>query len=368
MKSRGWDAVHHFVPTIYPNDGVGGHVVRTAQAQRDRGRHSEIFVEVAHPDTVECCHLVTELDEHVRRGDRTLFVYHVATGSRLPTLLAGRAEPLVVQHHSLTPIDLVASWAPEDIGQLALGHRQLRELAAHAVLGIGDSTHNAVELDELGFSHTTVVPVMIRPDLVPSDRPPKEVGDPAVILFVGRIAANKAHHDLISSVAALRAIRPSVHLRLVGSVASPRYMRALERLVLSLELQDTVTFTGSLSDDDLDAEYRRADVFCCLSDHEGFGMPLIEAAAYALPVVAFDAGAVAETVGDSALVLSVKDAATVATALDTVLGDTELRAELTRAGAQRLGELEPGRAAAAFDHTILALARRLEAQTLEAER
>ena len=166
MTPPGWDAVHHFVPSLYPNDGVGGHVVRAATAQRTAGRHSEIFVESVHPDTSHLCHHVSTLDEHVDPQQRTLFVYHAATGSALPTLLLGRHEPLVVQHHNLTPFELVAPWSPEVVPDIALGRRQLVELAGRAVLGIGDSAHNARELARLGFRRTAVAPIMLRPELV----------------------------------------------------------------------------------------------------------------------------------------------------------------------------------------------------------
>lgn len=356
MTSPGWDAVHHFVPSVYPNDGVGGHVVRAATAQRTAGRHSEIFVESVHPDTSHLCHHVSTLDEHVDPQQRTLFVYHAATGSALPTLLLGRHEPLVVQHHNLTPFELVAPWSPEVVPDIALGRRQLVELAGRAVLGIGDSAHNARELARLGFRRTAVAPIMLRPELVATNARPRPVRSPPTVLFVGRITANKAHHDLIKAIKVLRLSVPAAKLKFVGATISPRYRRALDRLVASLGLGDAVAFANGLSDEQLDLEYQRADVFCCLSDHEGFGIPLMEAAHHALPIVAFDAAAVAETLGQGGIVLTEKSPAIVATALERVLTDVDLRTSLVRAANERLRELEPERAAEQFEAAIVSLA------------
>ncbi len=89
-----WDTVHLFVPIVYPNDGIGGHVERTAAAERERGRRSEIFVQEVHPDTAHLCHHIDDLDKHTSGDERTVFVYQTGTGSTLPDRLAARYEPL----------------------------------------------------------------------------------------------------------------------------------------------------------------------------------------------------------------------------------------------------------------------------------
>jgi len=364
VTAPGWDTVHHFVPSVYPDDGVGGHVVRTVDAQRRAGRRSEIFVESVHPETKELCHHVSTLDEHVDVSQRTLFVYHSATGSSLPPLLLGRHETLVVQHHSLTPIELVAPWSPEVVPDIALGRRQLVDLAPRAVLGIGDSAHNARELRDLGYRRTAVASIMLRPELTSANAQPRPVKSPPTVLFVGRIAANKAHHDLIKATTVLRTSIRGSKLRLVGATSSPRYRSALDRLIASLGLTDAVSFTGRLSDAELDLEYRHADVFCCLSDHEGFGIPLLEAAHHGLPIVAFDAAAVAETVGGGGIVLNEKSPATVATALERVLTDVDLRASMVEAANARLRELGPDSAAKQFETAIVSVAEQTRTEEL----
>jgi glycosyltransferase involved in cell wall biosynthesis len=69
---------------------------------------------------------------------------------------------------------------------------------------------------------------------------------------------------------------------------------------------DEVVFTGQVDDDELYAYYRLADVFLCLSEHEGFGVPLQEAMLFGLPVIAYDAGAVRETLRGGGLLLQDK--------------------------------------------------------------
>jgi glycosyltransferase involved in cell wall biosynthesis len=76
-------------------------------------------------------------------------------------------------------------------------------------------------------------------------------------------------------------------------------------------------------------------VFVYLSEHEGFGVPILEAWHHDVPVVGFDAGAIAEVAGDAALILSDKSAPAVAAAVQRVQTDTDLRDRLIARSRQR---------------------------------
>jgi glycosyltransferase involved in cell wall biosynthesis len=356
--AEAWEAVHFCVPTVYPNDGIGGHVERMANAQRQRGRNSEIFVEARHPDTAATCHLVSSLDKHIDRSDNTVLVYQSGGGSNLPAILAAREEALIVQHHGITPVDLVAPWSKESIGPLTLGRRQLEFLATRADLGVGTSDHTADELRDAGFSRVTVAPVMIDDTHWPQPgirQPARPVSATPTVLFVGRITPNKAQHDLIEALAVLREAIPTARLRLVGTSTTDTYRRAIDKLVSSLGLESDVDFVGAISDSQLIDEYHAADVFCSLSDHEGFGMPLIEAAAHRLPVVAYAAGAVADTVGNAGIMLRTKPPELVATALERVLTDSKTRDRLVEAGTLRSLEFSQASVGAKFEACLTAL-------------
>ena len=359
MTRSSWDGVHVFVPTVYPRDGIGGHVERTVLAQRARGRKSEIFVESMHPETADRCHHVSELDANITPGERNVFIFQTGGGSKLPSILMARPEPLVVYHQGLTPIELMSPWSMESIGALTSGRRQLEDLAKRADLGIGSSRHNADELDTLGFVRTAVAPVVL--DISTEATPASAVGDDPVVLFVGRITPNKGQHDLIEAFAVVHARMPRCTLRLVGGVATPAYQHSLERLVESLGLVDAVTFVGDVSDEQLRAEYASADVFTSMSDHEGFGMPLVEAAAAGVPVIAYAVAAVPETVGSGGILLESKTPALVATAIERVLTDHTLRRDLVSAGHERIAELSSENAVDALDRALAELSDDLTA-------
>ena len=331
-------AVHHFVATYEPS-AVGGHIVEVQRLCHDLGWDSEVFTE----------HIrglpgrdYRDYPKVARTDD--VLVYHTAIGSPVSDFVGARPERLVVDHHNLTPGWYYAPWEPAVVHGLAWGRTQLADLAPRATLGLADSSFNERELREAGYRRTAVAPILF--DLAQLDRAVDGAlvdqlhSDAPTWLFVGRIAPNKCHQDLIKAFAAYhRAYDSQARLRIVGASASDRYVDALRAFVSALQLDDAVTFTGSLSDADLAAHYAAADVYVSLSEHEGFCVPLLEAMQHDVPVVAYGTTAVPETMGDAGVCLATKAPATVAAAVHRVLTDPSLRASLAAAGHSRLEEL-----------------------------
>ena len=114
------------------------------------------------------------------------------------------------------------------------------------------------------------------------------------------------------------------------------YERRCRRLVTALRLDDRVSIFGGISDDELSQAYADADLFLCLSDHEGFCVPLVEAMEASLPIVAYDAGAVAETVGAGALLLDEKPPSLVAETVIETLSNPAVARGLAPGRAERL--------------------------------
>ena len=136
-----------------------------------------------------------------------------------------------------------------------------------------------------------------------------------------------------------------------------RYVATVQRLADHLGVGDAVELTGGVDDDTLAAHYSAADVFVCCSEHEGFGVPLVEAMSAGVPVVVFRAGAVAETVGAGAVVLDRKAPLTVAAAVARVLGDEALRDAIVTVGRRRAAELDREHTAARLLAELMPLLR-----------
>jgi glycosyltransferase involved in cell wall biosynthesis len=237
----------------------------------------------------------------------------------------------------------------------------MRRLAPSARFGIANSTFSGGDLDAAGFSPTAVVPVLL--DAKELDGPFNErllqrlrremSGGGARWLFIGRAAPNKCQHDLIAAFAAYREVYdPQARLTLVGGRTSNVYYRSLELLADELGVASAVELTDTISDAEKLACYRAADVFVCLSEHEGFKVPIVESFHFDLPVVAYAASAVPETVGDAGVLLDTKDPLVVAAAVDRVLHDDGLRSDLVAAGRRRFQDFALERTSALLLSTL----------------
>ena len=355
-------AVHLLLPSLHVADASGAHTLHARDALRAAGYASELFVEHVDAPLAGEAHPVDRLDDHVVAG-RTLLVYQLAVGSPIADRLMQRREPLVVNYHNLTPAAFFWQWAPDWLGAVESGRQQLHLLAPRVVHAIAVSAFNERDLRGAGYRSTSVVaPFVDLRAFAPGAGPRARsgpAGGGATWLFVGKLLPHKAAHDLVKALAAYRrAFDPAATLTLVGGHPVPRYAEAVRAYARQLGLADAVAMVGSVSLDELAGHYRGADVFVCLSDHEGFCFPLLEAMHHRLPVVAYDAGAVAATAGRAALVIADKSPAVVATAVHRVLADAPLAARLVAAGTDRLAAFALERTARAFVDTVHAVVAR----------
>jgi len=300
-------AVHQFLPVFAAGDAIGNHVLRIRDTLRAAGYESESFADDIHPPVRR--HARHFLDFKAPAGGKGVhLLYHLSTGSRMAAWLADQPVPLGVDYHNITPAEYFDRWQPQ-AAQIARSARaEMRKLASSTAYGLADSTCNALELADEGYPDTAVVPILL--DFADYDAAPdtatltrlrrRAEGGGAHWLFVGRVAANKCQHDVVAAFAAYRELfDPRARLSIVGGRTLLLYARALERLAAELGVERAVDFTDNLTFSQLLAQYRSADVFVSLSEHEGFCVPLVEAMHFGVPTVAFASTAVPETAGDA---------------------------------------------------------------------
>ncbi|MBS1917320.1 MAG: glycosyltransferase [Bacteroidetes bacterium] len=130
-------------------------------------------------------------------------------------------------------------------------------------------------------------------------------------IFVGSIAPHKKQTDIVRFFHYyLNHFDPNAHLYIVGG-GSSKYTEELRALIRSLKISSSVTMTGKIPNEELYAYYRAADVFISMSEHEGFGVPLAEAMAFGLPVMAYRCTAIPDTVGENGCLFVKKDFAAI---------------------------------------------------------
>jgi glycosyltransferase involved in cell wall biosynthesis len=151
------------------------------------------------------------------------------------------------------------------------------------------------------------------------------------ILHVGVRRPHKDHATLIRAFHLLRQRLADVTLLLVGE-PDERFPDPVPALVSSLGLQQHVLWFPRVSEERLIELYRHADLFAFPSLIEGFGLPVLEAMAAGVPVVASDAPAVVEASAGAALVAARGDPVSWCDAMEWVLRDPSLADRLRRAG------------------------------------
>jgi glycosyltransferase involved in cell wall biosynthesis len=337
---------------LHGGDAVGRHTLRLRDLMVTRGIPSQVYVELIDPETETETELASTYGARSEPGD--VLLYQFATASDLAPWLAARRETLVVNYHNITPPALFAAWDNRLALHQLRAQQELRLVAPRTALGVAVSDYNRRDLDAAGFVTTVTVPpaavlppVVLGEELDPAQRGPRSPGEGAGAgvgarwLCVGRMAPNKAIEDVLMGLLVARSSSdPAATLEIVGKPVIASYTNALHRVVAELGLQDAVTFRGHASDEDLAAAYGRADVLVVASEHEGFGVPVIEAMSIGLPIVASSAGALPEIVGDAGTSIDTKDPWVLASTIARLLGDPPRRRALALAGRGRLDALD----------------------------
>ena len=335
--------VHQFHAGSGTGDAITNAMLLTRSLLRGMGYRSEIFVEYRDPALAD---ELRTLDELPRHADYVLLVRHSMGHDALPRIL-GLPAPKVLLYHNITPPEHLAG-QPFHQGYARLGREQLALLRPQVSAALADSEFNALELRALGFDPVQACPLLF--DVAAMATRPGAAAredDPFTVLFVGRVIEAKGHADLIEAFARFRAeFDAPARLVLVGrnGGAKDRYQASLLAAIRRHGFDDgQVLFTGAVSDAERDAWYGAADLYVSLSQHEGFGVPLVEAMAHGVPVLAWPAGAVAETLGGAAELLDDTAPSIVAARMVALARDPARRACLGERGRRAVGRFALGR-------------------------
>lgn len=322
-------AVHQYHSGTALGDAVTNGMFYARSILRELGFDSEIFC--SHPDPA--------LGDEVRhisrwREDADVLLVHHSMGIDDEAWLLSVKAPKVLVYHNITPASFFFN-QPGLAAYAQLGVDQVRRWRDLFVANIADSEQNKRDLREVGYAgrNIHVVPLLVDIDrkraVVPDEKVRAEFEKYFNVLFVGRLVENKCQHELVAAFARTRARRerPS-RLILVGGASSSEYAERIRAEAQRLAIPGEVVLTGKITDSELAAFYATAGAYVSLSEHEGFGVPLIEAMLYDVPIIAHSAAAVPDTVGEGGILLPGKDVDEVAVAIDFIAGDPLLRAKL----------------------------------------
>lgn len=250
-------------------------------------------------------------------------------------------------YHNITPPEFFAAY-DKGVAEFCRLGRELLPTLAGCELALGDSEFNRLELIGSGFDpeRTGVLPIFVDykglEERASETGPLAGYGDAFKVLFVGRAVPNKRLEDVLRAFYYYnRCIDSASHLFLVGPSWVDRYDAQLRWLLDSFGLWSNVHFTGRVSDADLAACYRDADLFLSMSEHEGFGVPLVESMAFDLPVLAYSSTAIPYTLGGAGVTFSHKEFPAVGELMDIMRSDDGMRQAVVRGQRERLEHFSP---------------------------
>jgi glycosyltransferase involved in cell wall biosynthesis len=342
--------INQWVPAAHKGDAIGDSARRMRDMLRGMGHQSDVFaLTIDGPLEGD----VRRFDEpSAKSGDLTIF--HFALPSPMTDAFGRLPGGRVLQYHNVTPASFFAPYDPGLFRLASRAREELRTLVGRTDLALGVSEFNRRELEAAGFARTGVLPLAVDASRVarPLERPAleKSLDDEFVnFLFVGRIAPNKRIEDHIRLAEHYkRYVDAFYRFIFVGRYdAVPRYYSTIRALMSEYRLLDErFVFTGPVPDEELAVYYQKAAVYISLSEHEGFCAPLLEAMAADVPVLAYSAAAVPETLGGAGVQFAPKDFEYAAELLGSLAFDDGLRAKVIAGQRRRLAEFGDDRVAA----------------------
>ena len=335
--------LHQLVAGFRVGDAISNEALRIRDVCDAHGVESRIWCPKQNvaPDDRALTRDLAGLAAAVRPDDVALL--HLSIGSAcnrvFPTLPCRR----VILYHNVTPPKFFERLNPSTSEVLARGLREVAALkdAAHAVWA--DSAFNARELAAMGYRDPQVLPLLIDDTFGTGEVAEWRramLSDPPLtnLLFVGRLAPNKRHDRLIATFGCYqRHCNPDSRLVIAGGSGGAEAYKALLLGDAYVWAVRNVVFTDFVDNANLRACYATASAFVCMSDHEGFCAPLLEAMAWHVPVFAWEAGAVPETLdGAGVLFKEGTRPEVMAETIHRVLSDRALRDAVVRKQDERL--------------------------------
>ena len=319
--------------TLGYGDAIGHEALGIQRVLREAGYRSDIYVQTVDPRLESLTEDYRDLIEHSHPDN--ILIHHFSIGSKASRVAFALPDRMILVYHNITPPSYFIGVNAQLVQQCYSGRRELRAYAARCDLALGDSEFNRHDLDRLGFPRTGVLPVVpsfAHLDVVPDTMLSTEFDDDRTnLLFVGRMIPNKRIDDLIRFFHAYRLkYNRNSRLLLVGAHSGfEEYVASLYDLIRTLRVPN-VHLIGHVSNEELTALYDVADVFLSASEHEGFCVPLVEAFYKRIPVIAYAATAVPDTMDGGGVLYDRKDPRHVASIIHTMVSGSALYDEVLR--------------------------------------
>jgi len=329
------------VPSLNYGDAVGNDVLALDELLIANGYQSVIYtLSIGAKDKKE--HDIRIIDKIPEPDKDDVVIYHMCTNTHLHDELPNIKCRKILIYHNVTPYDFFMDYNHLVYSSCKQAITEVKNLAEVFDYGIAVSEFNRDNLIGYGYK----CPFDVRPILIPFEdykKPPSQSiidkynDGKTNIIFVGRVVPNKKHEDIIAAFSCyVKNYNPDARLFIVGSSETMEsYKEQLEKYANNLGIKNVI-FTGRIPFDEILAYYKIADLLLCMSEHEGFCVPLVESMFFDVPIIAYSSSAIPETLGETGILLHEKDPLVTAGVMNKVLTDNNLRDSIIEKQRMRL--------------------------------
>jgi len=337
--------IDQLLPVMHYGDAVGNDALAIRDIIRSMGYTSDIYV-IDHEGSIDSRlsnQKILYVDDFSCNSD-DIVIMHFAVSSALTYIIEKLDCRKIMIYHNITPSSFFSKYDSNVYNATKNGLDEVIYLKDKFDYCLADSEFNKKDLISYGYKcDIDVLPVIIPfsdYETKPSEEVLSKYSDDCInLLYVGRIAPNKKIENVIVTYYYYQKhYNKNSRLFLAGSAGGmERYKDRLEKYMTELGV-DNVIFTGHIKFDELIAYYKLADVYVCMSEHEGFCVPLVESMYFDLPIVAASHAAVPGTLGGSGILLDKITPPEAAGVVDILVSNQELRNTVIKTQQDRLND------------------------------
>lgn len=343
MRSRIWRIklrmkINQFHSGTAVGDAITNEMLLIKDILIKNGYESEIYAE----------HIADGLKKDIKdiksyKGNKdSILIIHHSMGFDLFDNIINLPDKKIIIYHNITPEHF---FDDEFIKRyIRKGLKQTAEYRKYVDLAYADSNFSRKEMIAMGYKNVGIIPVQISLDRFDKTDVNKELEKSLKaqtnFIFVGRVVKNKKQVDIIKTFNLYHNyFDKKAKLFIIGDTSNVPYLREVENAIKENDLSENVVLTGKINESDLKTYYANASAFICMSEHEGFGVPLLEAMKMNVPLIAFDSSAILETMGGAGISFDKKNYTQIAALLNEIVTNTSLREKLVKHQQERIKKL-----------------------------
>jgi len=335
--------IFQLIQTLTPGDAISNNTLLLDRAFKSKGIDANVYA-ISRGEGLETS---AGLYEQLPKPDKNdIIIYHMCEKSVINTEIKTMNCKKIVIYHNTTPAEFLIQYFSEEYQKQIDSINEIKGLKDTFDWCIAVSEFNKKDLIKLGYDENkiSVIPIYLDFDEYrqqPDSRTADKFRHGKVnIVFVGRLTANKKQEDIIKAFAYYKKyVNNNSRLILAGTSPGGTYAKKLLSYVDTLDIDDVI-FTWTLSFREILAIYSIADVFLCMSEHEGFCIPLVEAMMFDVPIIAYNSTAVPYTLNGAGVLIDNKDPELISNIINKTITDENYKSNIIKSQQKRLKDFE----------------------------